>query len=253
LILSTVLAAAGLLTLARRRPAVAAFAVFTLAIPPPALAIAGAAGLFSERLAPRHLIFMLPLWITLVATGASRLSALLPSKLRTAAVAGIVAAAALAPSAVSEPRTMPTGAERAVAAPAAWLTKEVAPDDVLYPYSPVFLAALHVARKARVYSREPIALARAVKRTGAAPAVFISIPLYEPVNADGLRRAGVRFRAFPSWLILESRGPFGNGTAALESAVNVLRRAAPLVSEAGAHAYLEQIRVTACLALGRSC
>ncbi len=253
LILFTALAAAGLLTLARRRPAVAAFAVCTLAIPSPALAIASATGLFSERLAPRHLILMLPLWITLVATGATRLSALLPLKLRTVAVAGIVAAAAVAPSSVSEPRTKPTGAEQAVGAPAAWLTKELAPHDVLYPYSPVFLAALPVARKARAYSREPIALARAVKRTGAAPAVFISIPLQEPVNVDGLRRAGVRFHAFPSWLILEAPGPFGNGTAALESAVNVLRRAAPLVSDTGAHAYLEQIRVTACLALGRSC
>ncbi len=253
LILSTVLAAAGLLALARRRPPLAAFAVFTLAVPPAALAIAGAAGLFSERLAPRHLIFMLPLWITLVATGATRLSALLPSKLRTAAVAGIVAAAALAPSSVSEPRTMPTGAERAVAAPAAWLTKELAPRDVLYPYSPVFLAALPVAREARAYSREPVALARAVKRTGATRAVYMSVPLREPMNGSGLRRAGVRFRAFPSWLILESRGPFSDGTAALESAVKTLGTAAPLVAEARAHAYLEQLRVAACVALRRSC
>ena len=110
-----------------------------------------------------------------------------------------------------------------------------------------------VARETRAYSREPVALARAVKRTGATRAVFMSIPLYEPVNGSGLRRAGVRFRAFPSWLILESRGPFSDGTTALESAVKTLGTAAPLVAEARAHAYLEQLRVAACVALRRSC
>src|SRR5207245_7685909 len=59
LILFIALAAAGMLALARRRPAVAAFAVLTLAVPPPALAIANAAGIAGDRLGPRHLIFML--------------------------------------------------------------------------------------------------------------------------------------------------------------------------------------------------
>jgi MFS family permease len=253
LVLFIALAAAGMLVLARRRPAVAAFAALTLAVPPPALAIANAAGLGGDRLGPRHLIFMLPVWIALVATGVTRLGALLPAKARAAAFAAILGVAALAPSAVSEPRTMPTGAERAVAAPAAWLAKELAPRDVLYPYSPVFLAALPVAKEARAYSREPVALARAVKRTGPAHAVFVSVPLREPVNEDALRRAGVRFRAFPSWLILESRGPFTNGSAALESTVKLLRTVVPLVSEPVARAYLEQIRGAACVALGRPC
>jgi hypothetical protein len=253
LVLFIALAAAGVLALARRRPAVAAFAVLTLAVPSPALAIANAAGLGGDRLGPRHLIFMLPVWIALVATGATRLAALLPAKARAAAFAAVVAVAALAPSAVSEPRTMPTGAERAVAAPAAWLTKELAPRDVLYPYSPVFLAALPVAKEARAYSREPVALARAVKRTGPANAVFVSVPLREPVNGGALRRAGVRFRAFPSWLILESRGPFANGSAALESTVELLRTVVPLVGEPVARAYLEQIHGAACVALGRRC
>jgi len=55
----------------------------------------------------------------------------------------------------------------------------------------------------------------------------------------------------PSWLILVSRGRFANGTAALESAAAVLRRAAPIVTEPTAHAYLEQIHGTACAALLR--
>jgi hypothetical protein len=243
------LAAAGIFAVARRRPAVAAFAVLTLAVAPVALAVAGAVGIAGDRLGPRHLIFMLPIWIALVATGATQVGALLPAKPRVAALAAIVAAAVLAPSAVSEPRTIPTGTERALGAPAAWLATQLGPGDVLYPYSPVFLAALPVAKEARAYSREPVALARAVKRTGATRTVFISIPLRGPVNGDALRRAGVRFRAFPSWLILVSRGPFGNGTAALGSAAGLLRITAPLVTEPNAHAYVEQIRGTACAAL----
>jgi hypothetical protein len=251
LALFVAVAAIGTFELTRSRPAIAVFAALTVVLPPAVLAIASAAGAASDRLAPRHLIFMLPLWIALVATGASRIGALLPEKMRAAAFAAIVAAAALAPTAVSEPRNIPTGAERVVAAPAAWLTTQLEPGDVLYPYSPVFLAALPAAKQARAYSREPVALARAVKRTGATRAVFMSIPLREPVNRNALRRAGVQFRVFPSWLILESRGPFANGTAALEAAVELLRTATPLVTEPKARAYLEQLDGTACIALGR--
>jgi hypothetical protein len=253
LVLFIALAAAGMLALARRLPAVAAFAVLTLAVPPPVLAIANAAGIAGDRLGPRHLIFMLPIWIALVATGATRLVASLPVLTRAAVFVGVVAAATLAPAAVSEPRTMTTGTEQAVAAPAAWLTTELAPHDVLYPYSPVFLAALPVAREARAYSREPVALARAVRRTGATDAVFVSVPLHEPVDGEALRRAAVRFHAFPSWLILESRGPFPNGAAALESAVELLKTVVPLIGEPDARAYVEQIRGAACVALERPC
>ena len=253
LVLFSALAAVGALTLARRCPAVAAFAVLVFAVPPPVLAIANTAGITGDRLAPRHLIFMLPVWIALVASGATRLVASLRVRPRAAAVATILAAAALAPNAVSEPRTMATGAEQAVAAPAAWLTTALARRDVLYPYSPVFLAALPAAREARAYSRDPVALARAVRRTGATNALFVSVPLREPVDGNALRRAGVRFRAFPSWLILESRGPFTNGAAALESAVELLQTVVPLVTEPAARAYLDQIRGAACVALRRSC
>jgi hypothetical protein len=79
----------------------------------------------------------------------------------------------------------------------------------------------------------------------------MSIPLRGPVDAEALRRAGVRFRAFSSWLILESRGPFVDGRAALGSAAAVLRATAPLVNEPNAHAYVEQLSGAACTALVR--
>ena len=74
------LAALGTFALARSRPAVAAFALLTVAVPPAVLAAASAAGIASDRLGPRHLIFMLPLWIMLVAAGANQLGAVLPQK-----------------------------------------------------------------------------------------------------------------------------------------------------------------------------
>ena len=77
LVAFVLLAAVGLSMLARRKPAVAALAAVTIIVPPLALAIASAAGLTTDRLGPRHLIFMLPLWIALVATGASRVGAAL--------------------------------------------------------------------------------------------------------------------------------------------------------------------------------
>jgi hypothetical protein len=83
------------------------------------------------------------------------------------------------------------------------------------------------------------------------PAVFMSIPLTEPVDLAALRRRGLRFRAFPSWLVLEARGPFTNGTDAIVSAARTLQNAEPALREDNARAYLEQILGAACAALTR--
>ncbi|MDX6413417.1 MAG: mannosyltransferase [Gaiellaceae bacterium] len=250
LVVFAALAAAGVLTLARRRPAIAGFIGLTLAVPPCLLAIASATDVASDRLSPRHLIFMLPLWIGLVATGATSVGARFPWQARTALLAAVVVAAAFAPTAVSEPRTIPTGAPEVVAAPAEWLATALAPGDVLYPYSPVFLAALPKAKQARAYAREPVALARAAARTGVVPSVFVSIPLHGPVEPSAFKTQAIRVHLFPSWLIAESRGPFADGTAALQATAALLQAISPLVVDAGAQPYVEQLRGTACAALG---
>jgi uncharacterized membrane protein len=250
-----VLAAIGAFTLGRRRPAFAAFACIVVLGPPVALAIADAAGLVTDRLGPRHLIFMLPVWIALVAMGVNRLAEAVPVP-RLAVLVAVGIAAVLAPNAIAEPRSIPTGDESAVAAPAAWLRTHLAPGDVMYPYSPVFLAALPAAAEATGYPREAVALSRAATRTGTTPAVFVSLPLRAPVTAStvaDLKHAGVNAHAFSSWLILELRGPFADGSAALTAATTALRHAAPIVAvEApGADGYLKQIRGAACTALTR--
>jgi Dolichyl-phosphate-mannose-protein mannosyltransferase len=250
------LAALGAFALSRRRASFAAFACFALAAPPVALSVANATGSVSDRLGPRHLIFMFPVWIALVAAGAARLASLLPAGVRVVPVAAVTVAALVAPSAVSEPRTIATGEQSAVAAPAAWLGKHVARGDVLYPYSPVFLAALPRVAQARGYSREPVALARAVRRTHKVPAVFISLPLRQPIGDDALaelHRSRVVTHAFQSWLIVEVRGPYPNGRSALAATASVLGRASPLVAPSApkADAFLQQLRAAACEALVR--
>ena len=214
-----VFAVLGVIGLFAVRRVVAAFVVLAFAIPPLALAIVATAG---DRLSPRHLIFTLPRWSALVAVGGSRVAARLHPKSRAAVLVLVVLAAVLAPSAISDPRTV----DRAVAAPAAQLRAQLSPGDVLYPYSPVFLAALPDAAEARGYPREPVALARAAARTRNVHAVFVSVP------------------AGNSWSILEQRGPFRDGRAVLTAVVQMLLRAP-------ADPYKEQIRGAACAALIR--
>jgi hypothetical protein len=212
-------AAVGAFILARRRPAIAALAVLTLVVPPTVLTFAAEAGYVADRLGPRHFLFMLPVWIGLVATGLDALA-------RPLAVAAVIVLVALAPQAVPDPRTLPTGAPAAVTSPAAWLQDRLSPGDVLYPYSPVFLAALPAAAQATGYPREPVALARAAQRTHNVPAVFVALPIRD------------------SWLILEARGPFRDGRSVLGAAVELLR-------DAPRNRYAEQIRGAACAALQR--
>jgi hypothetical protein len=232
------LAGIGAFALWRRHSAVAVLACTALALPPIVLAIAAATGASSDRLGPRHLIFALPVWIALVAVGTARVAATIPTTARNAIPLAVVVAALFAPSAATDPRTIPTGERAAVAAPAAWLRGHVSTNDMLYPFSPVFLAALP---DARAYPREPVALARAIERTGPVQNVFVSIPLEHPPSGEIIDGG----RAFRAWLILRQRGPFRNGEEALAATAQLLGRVRPSLT-GEARAYLEQLRGTAC-------
>jgi hypothetical protein len=208
-----VLAIVGAIALLRTRPAVVALAVIALILPPVALAVAGAA------LSPRHLVFMLPLWIGLVATGVVQVQRVL----RPAAIGAVVLIALFAPTALEDPRTQ----DRSVRAAAAEVRARVSRGDVLYPYSPVFLAALPAAADARGFPREPVALERIARRTHDVPAVFVSLPTES------------------SWRILERRGPFRDGRAVLAAVAELLRDERS--------AYARQLRGAACAALDSRC
>ena len=140
----------------------AVFAVALIALPPVALAAAS-----GDRVSPRHLIFLLPVWTTLVAAGIARLP------YRTVLAAAALAAALLAPTALADPRT---GVSEGTGAPAAWLRAHVRAGDALYPYSPVFMAALPQASAGYPLPREPIALARALRRAPHIGRTFVALP-----------------------------------------------------------------------------
>ena len=141
-----VFAAIGAWTLPRR---FAALGLLLVAGPAAVLAA------FGDKLSPRHLIFVLPVWTTFVGAGLSRLP------LRPAVAAASLGIALLAPQAVADPRT----GKADVGTAAAWVRAHVRPGDALYPYSPVFLAALPRASAAQALPRESVALDRLLRRT----------------------------------------------------------------------------------------
>ena len=154
--------------------------------PPVALAAAG-----SDKLSPRHLIFLLPVWATFVAAGVSRLP------LRVPLAAAVLAAALIAPAAVADPRTSTSDPADATA----WVRAHVRAGDALYPYSAVFVGALPRAAVAEALPREPVALARILGRTPPTRRTLVALP-------NGR-----------SWQIVVVPGPFSNVPRALARAV----------------------------------
>jgi hypothetical protein len=240
-------AAVGLLTVLRRSRPLASFFVLAFLVPPLALGIAGGFELTSDRLSPRHFSFLLPLWTLLVALGVTS------TRTRFVLPAAAVIAAILAPTAVHDPRTMPTGERAALAAPARWVRDHVSPDDVIYPYSPLFLASLPEVREARAYPREPVALERATDRTSRVGSVLVSVPIRDPVPSTTraeIRKRGVELHAFRSWLVLRVPGPFVDGRSALGATTRMLAIASQELADSPlTRSFVEQLRGTACLAV----
>ena len=73
---------------------------------------------FSDHFASRQLIFVLPLWIGLVAAGFARGVHRLSPPLQGLCLIGLTVAALIAPQVVPDPRTAPSGSRDALAAPA---------------------------------------------------------------------------------------------------------------------------------------
>jgi hypothetical protein len=130
------LALVGLAVLVRRSPTVAALALST-AIPPLLFVLVRTDT--TPDLSPRHLFYGLPLWAAAIGVGAARLAEPLGRGLGALALAAVALVALLAPpSSLRDPRelgfgTTAVGAETGVRAEA---------NDVLVPYSTVFLASL---------------------------------------------------------------------------------------------------------------
>lgn len=212
LVVFVLLAAVGAALLARRRLPFVAWGAVALVLPPllSTLVHTGRA----PDLSPRHLIFALPFWAAFVGAAVARLP------FRLLAVVGVAVVAALSPQGIHDPRsityTATLGTEEALEAPAAWLRERVQPNDVLYPYSSVFLAALPQAGRA-------IALPRA--QTGPildgldradypVARIFVAVPTGQTkLSAAALE--GFRVEGFGSWVLIELRGEFTDDASIL--------------------------------------
>jgi hypothetical protein len=215
------LAGTGAALLLRRRPELVAWGLVAFLAPPllSALVRTGRA----PDLSPRHLIFALPFFAAFVGVAVARLPA------RPLPLVGLAVVALLSTQGIRDPRsityTAALGGEEAVAAPASWLRANVQPDDVLYPYSSVFLAALPQTGEARGLPRAQVqsllaALARVDYPSGdlyvAVPAGTTKRPV-RPGPVPGLEDFG-------SWMLVKVKGPFPDRVAVLQAIDRTLVR-----------------------------
>jgi hypothetical protein len=221
------LALGGLVVLARKRLSFAALAVGLLLVPPAAymfLSIRGGSDL--DKVAPRHLILLLPLWTVLIGIGFARLSRRLPTPAKAAVIAGLTVAVALTPiDGVFDPRVDPSYAannEPAVlAAPARAVEQEVESGDALYAHATVFLAALEATeRGALVIAGAGLLVEGGFERvTFPAPGVVVAVPVgraeVDEARLENAIGAGTA-HVFDRWVVVRLFGPFSTERAALE-------------------------------------
>jgi hypothetical protein len=228
LVVCLMLAAVGLATLARDRPPVAALAGLWL-LGPPLLFLLVRSG-SSPDLSPRHLVYALPLWAAIVGVGACRLLARVGPAVAATALGLLTVVLALAPAGVPDPRSLtyvaPLSSEKQLAWPGSALRAEVCAGDVLFPFSPVYLAGLPETGRAYTLPRaEPQLLADAVARVDLpAPEVFVAVPVGSSgVQLERLRHRGLVPERFGSWLIVRRLGPFRDRSAILDATSQGLR------------------------------
>ncbi|HKY12930.1 MAG TPA: hypothetical protein VJL85_06300 [Gaiellaceae bacterium] len=144
LLFFTALGLVGLVVLVRRKAAVAALAIST-AIPPLMFVLVRTDT--SPDLSPRHLFFGLPLWAAAIGIGASTLARRSPV---VVALIGLIAVVSPA-SALRDPREFGFGS----ASPDETAAVHADADDLLLPYSSVFLLALPDVRGALALPHGP--------------------------------------------------------------------------------------------------
>lgn len=254
-VLFVALALAGVVALWRRRERwFVALSVLALVGLPLLLVLARSDQAFSDHFSSRQLIFALPLWVALVGSGFAVAVEPLRPVLQAALLALVAGLALASPSAVPDPRSLQSGTSARLAAAAAWLRGEITGDAVLFPNSPVFLAALSSARYARALPREqPVLVLRALRRaTFPVPSVFVAVPLDGvKVELRAALRPGLRVRTFPSWLLLEGRGPYRDERQVLDRVELALAAARDAISKGSPQVdgYLRQSRDSVCGAL----
>jgi hypothetical protein len=245
LVVFLALAAVGLATLARERPAVAVLTALWLLGPP--LLFLTVQSSASPDLSPRHLIYALPLWAAAAGVGGARLLGRVGPLPQAAALGALLLVAAFASTGVHDPRELkfPAGmaSQSELARPAARLRGEIRPGDVLWPFSAVYLEALPASAQATGLPRaQATLLLRALRRVELpAGSVYVSVP----VARTNIRLEQLKARLAPGfeaeriggWLILERRGPMTD-RASIAAAISTLLREAQAATARPYHSAL---------------
>ena len=231
LVLALALAAIGVVVLAERQRAFLAFAGLAL-VAPPLLSWLAPRGGTAPDLSPRHLIYALPLWSAILGVGATRLVARRRGAVRIAFAGAVALLVVLAPRTVTDPRGLtfiaPLSTRELLAPPADWLRTRVERDDLLFPYSSVYLAALPEAQRGHGLPRAEVQpLLDTLHRAGLpVPDVFVAVPI-DGVHVDLARlrsRLGPRYEVarFEAWLLVRARGPFASDAEVLHAIESTL-------------------------------
>jgi hypothetical protein len=213
-----VLAGWGIAILLRRRPELVAWGLIAFAGPPllSTLVRTGRA----PDLSPRHLIFALPFFAAFVGVAVARIPG------RPLPLLGLAVVAVLSTQGINDPRaityTAALGSRGAVADPAAWLRQNVRKDDVLYPYSSVYLAALPEAGEARGLPRAQVQSLRAALDRVDYPSGDLYVAVPTGTTASGPVQGG---QDFGSWLLIRREGPFDDKKEVLRAVEDSLARA----------------------------
>lgn len=233
LAVAAAVALAGFLSLAARgERAVVALVALGMTLPPVLLLAARSSG--EAGVSPRHIAFLVPLFAALIGVGTSSFAHRLGARGGAVALAAVAVVLVASPvGGVTDPRDWPNdvlgggpagiavGSPERVAPAAAWLEREVRPDDVLFPYSVVYLAALPATRHATTlpYAQTETVL-RALDRVRTpARRLFVSVPVGQGRVDFGRLEALVGDRFHPvrlgPWLIVRGGGPYRDGHAVL--------------------------------------
>jgi hypothetical protein len=218
----------GLVVLARRRPPFAVFAVLAIAVPFLALTLAQAEN--HPTLRVRHLIYALPLAAAFAGAGVQWLVRSRRTAVAVAAVALVTVLAVLAPAGGDpDPREEAAGEQRTLRPAAAWVSERVTERDVLYPYSPVYFAALPETRDATILTsrgRGDIIKQGLERVEMPVRAVFVAAPVGAlPVDRGRMREflgPDDAVAAFGPWVVVEARGPFATDGELLRAAADAV-------------------------------
>lgn len=220
----------GLALLAPREPAFVAFAVLaTLA--PPALLVLGRAGGEGglAHLSTRHLIYVLPLWAAVIGAAVALAAARFGPLAAVAAALAVVVVAIVAPPRTGDPRFAADARPGVLREPAAWLEERIDEDAVLFPVSPVYLAALPAARQGISISRRDSPLDTLEHEDFPAPEIVVAVPTTRSVvDAAALRGAlpaNAEIGIFPRWVLIARPGSYTGSEATLRALVETLRAA----------------------------